>query len=400
MAVVFAGAYRKHVGKASMLRALAPLAAGHGLGGRAAGQLTPADPRDSHHLDAVEEGAIATAVKSDHLAPGTLLTGTEAHPTPDWHRPQPPVMSRVLAPVNERDNVKVSASLAALAEGDAALTVTQDPETGGALVGVQGPLHLRVLRQRLKEAFGMEVEEVAPSPAYRETISKSQDTAYRHKKQTGGAGQFADVKLIVAPGERGAGFVFGEVVKGGAVPRNYIPAVEAGARDAMERGPLGFPVVDVAVTLTDGQAHSVDSSDMAFRIAGRQGTREALRAAGPVLLQPVFRIAHPRAGAVYRRPRADRRLALRAGARLRRRPEGQGLGDLRGAGAGRGARRARERRAGGDAGGRLVRAGVRPLRGDARQGRRPDRPGAGEGAGVRRGEVRDSMRAQGLTAIC
>jgi elongation factor G len=95
----------------------------------------------------------------------------------------------------------------------------------------------------------------------------------------------------VAPGERGAGFAFSEVVKGGAVPRNYIPAVENGARDAMERGPLGFPVVDVSVTLTDGQAHAVDSSDMAFRIAGRQGTKEALKAAGPVLLQPVFRIA-------------------------------------------------------------------------------------------------------------
>jgi elongation factor G len=137
----------------------------------------------------------------------------------------------------------------------------------------------------------MEVDEVVPSPAYRETISKAQETAYRHKKQTGGAGQFADVKLIIAPSPRGAGFGFTEVVKGGAVPKNYIPAVETGARDAMERGPLGFPVVDVTVTLTDGQAHSVDSSDMAFRIAGRQGTREALKAAGPVLLQPVFRVA-------------------------------------------------------------------------------------------------------------
>ena len=169
--------------------------------------------------------------------------------------------------------------------------VSQDPATGGALVGAQGPLHLRLVRQRLKDVFGMEVEEVVPSPAYRETITKPHETAYRHKKQTGGAGQFADVKLTVGPGDRGAGFGFTEVVKGGAVPRNYIPAVENGARDAMERGPLGFPVVDVAVTLVDGQHHPVDSSDMAFRIAGRQGTREALKAAGPVLLQPIYRIA-------------------------------------------------------------------------------------------------------------
>ena len=291
VAVVFASAYRKHLGKTLLLRALSPLAAGQTLGGRAAGQLTPADPRDSHHLDAVPEGMIVSAVKAEHLGAGRLATATELPETPAWHRPQPAIMHRVLAPVAERDNVKLSGALAALAEGDAALTVGQDPATGGALVGAQGPLHLRLLRQRLKEVFGMDVEEVPPSPAYRESISKSQDTAYRHKKQTGGAGQFADVKLTIAPGERGSGFSFGEIVKGGAVPRNYIPAVETGARDAMERGPLGFPVVDVSVTLTDGQAHSVDSSDMAFRIAGRQGVREALRAAGPVLLQPVFRVA-------------------------------------------------------------------------------------------------------------
>jgi elongation factor G len=220
-----------------------------------------------------------------------MRRGAETHDAPAWVRAQPPLLYRILAATAERDSVKLSGALATLAEGDLALSVTQDPATGGALVGTQGPLHLRTLRQRLKDAFGMEVDEVVPSPAYRETISKAQETAYRHKKQTGGAGQFADVKLIIAPSPRGAGFSFTEVVKGGAVPKNYIPAVETGARDAMERGPLGFPVVDVTVTLTDGQAHSVDSSDMAFRIAGRQGTREALKAAGPVLLQPVFRVA-------------------------------------------------------------------------------------------------------------
>ncbi|MFO1207814.1 MAG: elongation factor G [Amaricoccus sp.] len=291
VAVIFGSAYRKHVGKTLLLRALQPLPAGSPLGGRPAGQLTPADPRDSHHLDEVPEGAIVSAVKSDHLAAGKLVTPAELVDAPAWHAPQPAIMQRILAPTSERDGVKLSGSLASIAEGDAALSVSQDPATGGALVGAQGPLHLRLVRQRLKDVFGMEVEEVSPSPAYRETITKSHETAYRHKKQTGGAGQFADVKLTVAPGDRGAGFGFAEVVKGGAVPRNYIPAVENGARDAMERGPLGFPVVDVAVTLVDGLHHPVDSSDMAFRIAGRQGTREALKAAGPVLLQPIYRIA-------------------------------------------------------------------------------------------------------------
>ena len=129
-----------------------------------------------------------------------------------------------------------------------------------------------------------------PDPAYCETITRSADVHYRHRKQTGGAGQFADVKLVVHPTERGSGFAFSETVKGGAVPKNYIPAVEAGAREAMERGPLGFPVIDVGVTLTDGQHHSVDSSDFAFRAAGRMGVKQALEQATSVLMQPIYRI--------------------------------------------------------------------------------------------------------------
>ncbi|MFT3973998.1 MAG: hypothetical protein QM699_11275 [Amaricoccus sp.] len=232
-----------------------------------------------------------TAVKSDHLAAGRIATATGLLDAPAWHAPHPPMLRRLLLATSERDTVKLSGALASAAEGDGGLSVTQDPETGNALAGLQGPLHLRLLRQRLRDVFGMDVDEQPTAAAYRETISKPQETAYRHKKQTGGAGQFADVKLTVGPAGRGAGFTFSEVVKGGAVPRNYIPAVEQGARDATEKGPLGFPVVDVAVTLTDGMAHAVDSSEMAFRIAGRQGVREALKAAAPVLLQPVFRVA-------------------------------------------------------------------------------------------------------------
>jgi elongation factor G len=279
------------MGKTLHLRALEELPATRSLGGRAPGQMSPADPRDSHHLDMVPAGAIVMAVKADHLSPGSLATEEEIVPAPAWRSAQEPGLHRILAPVAERDSVKLSGALAIIAEGDSGLTVTQDPATGSALVGAQGPLHLRILRARLKEAFGLEVEEVVPNPAYRETIAKTSEIAYRHKKQTGGAGQFADVKLVVAPGARGTGFAFSDTVKGGAVPKNYIPAVEAGAQDAMARGPLGFPVVDVAVTLTDGLHHPVDSSEMAFRIAGRRGVSDALRSAGPVLLQPVFRVS-------------------------------------------------------------------------------------------------------------
>ncbi len=290
-AAIFGGGYRKHVGRVALLRAFEALPSSRPLGGRAPGQLVPADPRDNRHLDAAETGEIVQAVKADHLAPGRLATQGALHEPPAWIAALPPMLHRLIAPANDRDGVKLSGALATLAESDAGLAVMQDPATGGALASLQGPLHLRLVKARLKEVFGLEVGDLDPSPAYRETITKAQDIAYRHKKQTGGAGQFADVKLTVAPGARGTGFAFDETVKGGAVPRNYIPAVEAGARDAMERGPLGFPVVDVAVTLTDGQAHAVDSSDMAFRIAGRRGVGEALEQAGPVLLQPIFRVS-------------------------------------------------------------------------------------------------------------
>lgn len=166
----------------------------------------------------------------------------------------------------------------------------QEEGTGAALICAQGPVHLRDLRKTLSEVFRVEVSERAPNPVYRETISKPSDVHYRHRKQTGGAGQFADVQLSVRPNERGHGFTFAENVKGGTVPRNYIPAVEAGAREAMEKGPLGFQVIDVDVTLTDGQYHSVDSSDFAFRTAGKMGVKQALSQASAVLMQPVVRV--------------------------------------------------------------------------------------------------------------
>ena len=154
----------------------------------------------------------------------------------------------------------------------------------------KGSLHLRRARTTLAEIFGVETEERPTTPALRETITKTAEIHYRHKKQSGGAGQFADVKLTVKPAPRGAGFSFSETIHGGSVPKNYIPAVENGAKEATDRGPLGFPVVDVSVNLHDGQHHNVDSSDMAFKIAGRGGVRQALEEAGAVLLEPIYEV--------------------------------------------------------------------------------------------------------------
>ena len=289
VAVGFHAQNRKHLGKCTFLRALTSgVAQGAMLGGGGVGGLSELGGKSGH--EKLEPGDVAIAVKSDQLNAGTVLTGSAVLAAPAWAQAAPPAMARLLKPVHERDDVRLSAGLAKLAETDPCLTVAQDDASGHAVLRVQGAMHLRQTLAQLADTFGIEVEAHPPSPRYAETISAKVDETYRHRKQSGGAGQFADVSMTVGPQPRGEGFRFSEVVKGGAVPRNYIPSVEEGARDALAKGPLGFPVIDVAVTLTDGKHHAVDSSDFAFRTAGRQGVKEALGKAGPVLLQPIERV--------------------------------------------------------------------------------------------------------------
>jgi elongation factor G len=151
-------------------------------------------------------------------------------------------------------------------------------------------MHLRVATERLASRFGVSIVTRPPTVGYRETIRKHATQRGRHKKQSGGHGQFGDVVLEIRPLPRSEGFKFEDKITGGVVPRNYIPSVEEGVIDGLKHGPLGFPVVDVAVTLTDGSYHTVDSSDMAFRTAGRIGVTEALPHCHPVLLEPIFSV--------------------------------------------------------------------------------------------------------------
>jgi elongation factor G len=152
-------------------------------------------------------------------------------------------------------------------------------------------MHLRVVTERLADRFGVAIERRKPSVGYRETIKKPVlNIRGRHKKQSGGHGQFGDVVIDIKPLPRSGGFVFNETITGGAVPRNYIPSVEEGVIEALKHGPLGFQVVDVGVTLTDGSYHAVDSSDMAFRQAGRIGIHDGLPQASPVLLEPIHMV--------------------------------------------------------------------------------------------------------------
>ena len=290
-AVSFHAHFRQSVGKTVLARALQNgVKQGAALGGAGLGSVQ--DPATGRAIASgvTEAGQVFAAVKSDHLSVPALLTAAAVVGPPEWTTPPTPMLERILVPASERDETKLSETLGKLSETDRGLKVMQEEGTGAQLVCAQGPMHLRELCKTLADVFHVEVSDRPPSAIYRETISKTSEVHYRHRKQTGGAGQFADVKLSVHPNGRGEGFSFAETVKGGAVPRNFIPAVEAGAREAMEKGPLGFHVIDVGVHLHDGQHHSVDSSEYAFRTAGKLGVRQALSQAAAVLMQPIFRV--------------------------------------------------------------------------------------------------------------
>ena len=204
--------------------------------------------------------------------------------------PAPPVMALAIAAAERKDDVKLGLALNKLMDEDPSLVVQHNTETGEIVLWGQGEMHLRVATERLISRFGVKAITHPPAVGYRETIRKPITQRGRHKKQTGGHGQFGDVILDIKPLARGEGFKFAETVKGGTVPRQYFSSVETGVKSYLTSGPLGFPVVDISVTLTDGSYHDVDSSDMAFQLAGRLAMSEGLPQCQPVLLQPIFSV--------------------------------------------------------------------------------------------------------------
>jgi elongation factor G len=240
---------------------------------------------------AAEAGDTVGFGKLDHAKTGdTLSSGKQPHPPVARVSAYAPVLSIAAGAKERKDDVKLGQSLNKLLEEDPSLTVVHNPETHEVVVWGQGEMHLRVATERLASRFGVSIVQRPPSVGYRETIRKGVVQRGRHKKQSGGHGQFGDVVLDIKPLPRSGGFHFEEKITGGVVPRNYIPSVEEGVIDGLKHGPLGFPVVDVAVSLIDGSYHSVDSSDMAFRTAGRIGIVEALPQCGPVLLEPILHV--------------------------------------------------------------------------------------------------------------
>jgi len=220
----------------------------------------------------------------------TLSTGKQPHASLIHTKPYPPVLAIAVQAKERKDDVKLGAAFSKLTEEDPSLTIVHDAEAHEVVIWGQGEMHLRVATERLADRFQVPVNTRPPSVGYRETIRKPISIRGRHKKQSGGHGQFGDVVLEIKPMPRGSGFQFEDRITGGVVPRNYIPAVEEGVIDALKHGPLGFQVVDVHVALVDGSYHTVDSSDQAFRTAGRIGIVEGLPQCHPVLLEPIHQV--------------------------------------------------------------------------------------------------------------
>jgi elongation factor G len=226
--------------------------------------------------------------KLDNAKTGdTLSSGKQAHAALAAVKPYPPVLAVAVQAKERKDDVKLGAAFTKLTEEDPSLSVVHNAESHEVVIWGQGEMHLRVAAERLGERYAVPVATHPPAVGYRETIRKPVTIRGRHKKQSGGHGQFGDVMLEIKPLPRSSGFKFEDKITGGVVPRNYIPAVEEGVVDALKHGPLGFPVVDISVALIDGSYHTVDSSDTAFRIAGRIGIVEGLPQCNPVLLEPI-----------------------------------------------------------------------------------------------------------------
>jgi elongation factor G len=294
VAYVLKTLHTTHGGKMSVVRMLGGQAGdgttfltGDDEAGRVAGVFKVIGQSNEKRGPAAVGETVAFAKLEKAKTGDTLSAGKQPHPPLPKVAPYPPVLAIAITAKERKDDVKLGQALNKLAEEDPSITIVHNPETHEVVLWGQGEMHLRVATERLSDRYGVAIERRTPSVGYRETIRKSISQRGRHKKQSGGHGQYGDVVLEIKPLPRGAGFTFQERITGGVVPRNYIPSVEEGVIDALKHGPLGFPVVDLSVALVDGSYHTVDSSDMAFRTAGRIGITEGLPQCQPVLLEPI-----------------------------------------------------------------------------------------------------------------
>jgi elongation factor G len=255
------------------------------------GQLYELEGKKQRPIPAAEAGDIVAVAKLKETETGDTLCDGAKPILFESPLALKPVISFALATKGKGDEDKIMSSLHKLVEEDPTLHVSRDEETKEMILSGMGQVHVEVAVEKLKRKYGVEVILKEPKVPYRETIKKAVKQHYRHKKQSGGRGQFADVHIELEPLPRGAGYEYVDKVVGGVVPRQYIPAVDKGVQEALHHGILaGFPVQDFRVTLYDGSHHSVDSSEMAFKIAGSMAFKEALAQALPILLEPVMRM--------------------------------------------------------------------------------------------------------------
>ncbi|HET7156352.1 MAG TPA: elongation factor G, partial [Hyphomicrobiaceae bacterium] len=290
--------YTPHGGKVSVVRVLAGefgegtvlqgarseerAAAAFSLLGQDAKKRAPAKAGETVALGRLEKVLSGETLSSEK-------GGCIQIPAPE---PTQPVYGVAIGVKDRKDEVKLTSALARLMEEDPSLSLQHAKETHQMVLWGQGEMHLRVALERLKRKYGVDASSKPRQLPYKETIRKGvENVRGRHKKQSGGHGQFGDVVIDIKPLPRGSGFQFSDTITGGVVPKQFIPSVEIGVHDFLQKGPLGgFPVVDVSVTLTDGSYHAVDSSDMAFRQAGRIGMQEGMPKCNPVLLEPVMEV--------------------------------------------------------------------------------------------------------------
>jgi elongation factor G len=255
------------------------------------GRLLRMHARKSEDIELVSAGDIAAAIGLKFARTGDTLCDAD-HPIVLESMDFPePVIAVAIEPKTRADEERLGMSLARLALEDPTFKVAVDAETSQTLISGMGELHLEIIVDRLLREFKVEANVGKPQVAYRETIRRKAEARGRFVRQTGGRGQYGDVEIEIEPSGAGKGFVFENKIVGGAIPREFIPAVEKGIREAMESGVLaGYPMVDVQVSLLDGSYHEVDSSEMAFKIAGSMAFKEAVRKASPVLLEPLMQV--------------------------------------------------------------------------------------------------------------
>ena len=255
------------------------------------GRILEMHANDREDVDAVYTGDIMAAIGIKDVRTGDSLVAIDKPLILEEMTFPDPVIDVAVEPKSKADQEKLSKALMALSQEDPTFRVHTDQETAQTILSGMGELHLEVLVDRMLREFNVDASVGKPQVAYRETITKEVTTTYTHKKQTGGSGQFAEVEIDVRPAKAGEGYTFDDNISGGRIPKEYIPAVDAGIKEAMTSGVLaGFPVVDIQVELNDGKFHDVDSSDMAFKIAGTMAFKEAARKASPALLEPIMAV--------------------------------------------------------------------------------------------------------------